>query len=421
MTQRFIYASIFLGTFTAYVLAAILLGTLTALPEKGDGQDYDAIAFNLWHQRGFGFDWDDPEWRQPYKTDPQYKEILDRHSGFELTAYRPPAMPYLLAFVYSIAGRTFAAWRILNCAIMAAAVTMAAAIAARFAGTAASFLTAALSVLSPQLIASSQRFLTEALAAFLVTLLAWTWLNHHRKEKAWWHAAKLGVILGLLVATRSIFLLWLPLVLLVPETKLDLRRCWRPKAICLLVFLAVIGPWWLRNILVTREFMPFGTEGAINLPAAFGPRAMKFQGVWAPNHEDGEQELTAQNLDRLNFEVRLAKFRSALTIQWMREHPLDVVYLMLLHVWQELRPHGRFFYDWLLVLGGIAAIFFRKSPGIGVPVLFVGMNILSIALTWSVEGRFMVPVQLLLIALTSAMAAELARHAFLRYRRTANI
>ena len=162
-----IYAVIFLGVFAAYILASLSLGALTALPELGDGQDYDSIAFNIWQGRGFGHNWDDPEWRRPYLASPIYKDVLNRHSEFYPTTYRPPAMPYLLALVYKLAGRNFASWRIVNCAIMAAAVTIAAAISARFAGPMAAIITASLALLSPQLTASSHRFLTEALATFL--------------------------------------------------------------------------------------------------------------------------------------------------------------------------------------------------------------------------------------------------------------
>src|SRR5438552_2023365 len=128
-----IYITIFCTAFAVYVLAALVLGTLSDPPEIGDGQDYDSIAFNVWHHRGFGTAWNDPEFRQPYTLFPRYKPILDWHADFALTTYRPPAMPYLLAMVYATVGRKFAVWRILNSAIMAGAVTLGAAISAEFA------------------------------------------------------------------------------------------------------------------------------------------------------------------------------------------------------------------------------------------------------------------------------------------------
>jgi 4-amino-4-deoxy-L-arabinose transferase-like glycosyltransferase len=406
--KRVIYTGIFFGTFLAYVSAAIFLGTLNAPPDLGDGQDYDAIAFNLWHHRGYGVDWDDPEWREPYLRFPaHYKPVLERHSDFQLTAYRPPAMPYLLAFVYTVAGRNFAAWRILNCAIMAGAVTLAAAVSAELAGLWAAVITAALALMSPQLIANAQRFLTEGLAAFFVALLAWAWLAAMKKDRAGWRdAARIGIVLGLLVITRSVFILWLPLVLFFPGgRKLPRGFSLRPVAVCLLGFLAVVTPWWVRNILVTKTFMPFGTQGPIALTAAFGPRALEAGGLWIPDDGNGARELQAAHLDQLTFEVRLAALRSALALNWMRQHPIDVARLMALHVWQELRPRNHIFADLMLAAGLISAFLFRSRPAARVVLLFFFANIFSVALTWSVEGRFMIPVHPLLIALTAATAA----------------
>jgi hypothetical protein len=93
----------------------------------------------------------------------------------------------------------------------------------------------------------------------------------------------------------------------------------------------------------------------------------------------------------------------------MREHPTDVARLMGLHVWQELRPRGHLLWDLLLPAAAIAAVVFRKSPGIGIIVLMVAANIVSVALTWGAGGRFMIPVQPLLLALVGAMLVHAAR------------
>jgi 4-amino-4-deoxy-L-arabinose transferase-like glycosyltransferase len=292
---------------------------------------------------------------------------------------------------------------------------MAAAIAARFAGSLAALISAFLSLLSPQLIASSQRFLTEALAAFLVTLLVLTWMNNTRKGWTVGGAARLGLVLGTLLAARNIFLLWVPIVvLMVPGSgnSPGKRWAWRPKAVCLLACLLVIGPWWTRNILVTHDFMPFGSQAAITLTGGFGPLALESGGVWVSDSGDGTQELEAQHLDPLTFETRLAKFRSNLVRQWIRQHPVAVVRLMFLHVWQELRPRRYPFPFLMLLAGGLGAFLFRKLAGVGFIVLLVCINIAGVAMTFSAEGRFMVPVLPLLIALASALAAAVIRKQF---------
>ena len=47
-------------------------------PETGDGHDYDAIAFNVWQGRGFGYHWSDENWRKPYQGIPRYRLLLTR-------------------------------------------------------------------------------------------------------------------------------------------------------------------------------------------------------------------------------------------------------------------------------------------------------------------------------------------------------
>jgi hypothetical protein len=116
--------------------------------------------------------------------------------------------------------------------------------------------------------------------------------------------------------------------------------------------------------------------------------------------------------------VAVAKIRSALTLKWMWEHPLDVLRLMGMHVWQELRPRrGPMIWNLLLPAALLALLYFRKSPGALVVALIVFANIFSVAMTWGATGRFMVPVQPLLLALVSAMAVSSARLAAGWFRR----
>jgi hypothetical protein len=96
----------------------------------------------------------------------------------------------------------------------------------------------------------------------------------------------------------------------------------------------------------------------------------------------------------------------------MREHPLDVLRLMRMHVWQELRPRrGTTAWNLLLPAAVAALLYFRKTPGVTVVGLILCANIFSIAMTWGATGRFMVPVQPLLLALVGAMAISIVREA----------
>jgi len=409
--RRFVYLAIFCAAFATYLMRVSTGGGLRQPPEAGDGHDYDAIAFNVWRGRGFGYEWSNEEWRRPYEGIPRYKLLLTRQSEFYPTTYRPPAMPYLLSLVYAFTDRSFAAWRILNCGITAGAVTAAAGIAGEFAGLPGAVLAAGIALQSRELTRYSGMFMTEALATFMGALLAWTWIRNATHGWTTSRAAASGAVFGGLIASRTLFVLWTPVVLLLPgaDRSSHSRFAWRMKTLCLAIALLVMTPWFVRNIMVTKAFMPLGTQGGINLPMGFGPRAFRSQGIWASNPGDGWPEIAAQNLDVVTSEVMLAKHRSKLTITWMLEHPSDVLELMRLHVWQEIRPRGDRFVNWLLPLAGVAVLVLRRSRGVWVVALMIGANLLSIAMTYSASGRFMVPVQPLMIALVAAMLVVVAR------------
>ncbi len=412
--RKVVYAVVFLVSFTSYLSTAAKDGRLHTPPEAGDGHDFDALAFNLWRHQRFGFAWDDPDWRRAYEAVPGYESLLERHSDYYPTTYRPPAAPTLMALVYAVTDRNFAAWRVVHCAIMAAAVTAAAAVSAEIAGTAAALVTMVLTLTLPLLRLFAHEFRTEGLAAFLVTLLAWTWIRNGKTGWTGFRCVVSGLVLGALAMTRSIFLLWIPLTMFAPGAdRSSGKGAWRGRAISVVVALLVIGPWWVRNCVVLEAFMPFGTQAALNLPAGFGPRALRFKGLWMSNPGDGAPEIEALKLGPVETEVRLAQYRSALTRRWIREHPLDALRLMRLHVWQEVRPRTLPYPigAWLLPVAALAAVYLRRSAGVGVIVLMVAANILGIALTWSARGQFIAPVQPLLAALVGAMVVAMVRQA----------
>ena len=412
--RRIVYAAIFLASFGSYLSTAVKDGALRTPPEAGDGHDFDALAFNIWRHQRFGFEWSEPEWRRPYERVAGYDSLLERQSEYYPTTYRPPAAPALMAVVYAVSDRSFAAWRVVHCAIMAAAVTLAAVISAEIAGLAAAPVAMVVALTLPLLRLFAHEFRTDGLAALLVTLLAWMWI---RNGKTGWTPIRCvasGLVLGVLAMTRSIFLLWIPLTMLAPGAdRSSGQGAWRGRALSVAVALLVIGPWWVRNCVVLETFMPFGTQAALNLPAGFGPRALRFKGQWMSNPGDGAQEVETLNLGPVASEVWLARHRSALALRWIRENPLDALRLMGMHMWQEVKPR-RLPYPtgaWLWPVAAIAAVYLRRSTGARVIVLMVGANMLGIALTWSARGQFIAPVQPMLAALAGALPVAVARTA----------
>ncbi len=418
LLRKLVHVAIFLTAFGTYTMRIVNGGGLREPPESGDGHDYDAIAFNVWNGRGFGYQWSDQEWRKPYEGIQRYRPLLTRQSDYYPTTYRPPGMPLLLSGVYAVMGRDFPAWRIVNCGITAGAVTAAAAIATHLAGPVAAVLTAAIALQSRDLTRYASMFMTEPLASLMVALLTLAWVKQASQGWTMAGAAVAGVAMGGLLAARTIFILSAPILAILPgrDKSFGSRFAWKPKAICLAIAIVVISPWWIRNIIVLDAFMPLGTQGGINLPMGFGPRAIRNQGVWHSNPGDGWPEIAAQKLDTVTSEVMLAKYRQSLTINWMLENPRDVLWLMWLHVSQELRPGREFFTKWLLPSAALGALVLAASPGVWTVVLVVCANILSIAMTYSAHGRFMVPMQPLLVALLAAGLVTLARQAWTRLR-----
>ncbi len=411
--RRAVFAAIFLAAFGIYVMRASTSGALREPPETGDGHDYDAIAYNVWQGRGFGYEWSDESWRKPYEGIPRYRLLLSRASEFYPTTYRPPAMPLLLSGVYAIMGRNFTAWRVVNCAVTAGAVTMAAIMSAQLAGLPAAVLAAAILLQSRELTRYSGMFMTEPLASLMLALLAWTWMTTARDGWTTRRAVISGIAMGGLLAARTIFILTTPILLILPgkDRSFGSVLAWKTKAICLAVAIVVISPWWIRNVVVLDAFMPLGTQGGINLPMGFGPRALRSQGIWASNPGDGWPEIAALKLDIVTSEVMLAKRRQALTLTWMMDNPGLVLHLMRLHVTQELKPGRDFYSRWLLPGAAVSAAVLWKLPGAWVLALIVCANILSVAMTYSAGGRFMVPVQPLLAALIAAAVVYVARQA----------
>ncbi len=420
LLRRVVFVAIFVCAFGIYVTRASNSGALLEPPETGDGHDYDAIAFNVWKGRGFGYQWSDEEWRRPYEGIPRYRLLLTRNSEFYPTTYRPPAMPFLLSAVYAVTGRDFTAWRIVNCGITAGAVTTAAIISSQFAGVPAAVITAAVLLQSRELTRYSAMFMTEPLAMLMLALLAWGWVRIATVGWTTRSAMASGIAMGGLLAARTIFILTTPILLILPGKDLSFgsRLAWKTKAICLAVAIIVISPWWIRNIVVLDAFMPLGTQGGVNLPMGFGPRALRSQGVWASNPDDGWPEIAALKLDIVTSEVMLAKHRQALAFNWMLDNPRQVLHLMRLHVAQELKPGRDVYSRWLLPAAALSALILWTFPGAWVLVLIVCGNILSVAMTYSAGGRFMVPLQPLLAALVGAAIIHGSRQALALLRAT---
>jgi 4-amino-4-deoxy-L-arabinose transferase-like glycosyltransferase len=395
--------------------AAVFFGRADQPPKPGDGMDYESIAYNVAAGRGYGRALSDPEYQRPYlesDTPEAYQSWLDSGGDYTPTAYRPPGLSTLLAGVYKIFGRNFLAWRLVNCVIVALAVTLAAALAWRLAGSGVGTAVGVLGVLDPAVREYAGYFLAEGTVFLLMVCLAWLLVSIIRKRRLR-DALLLGATLGVMILMKSLYVLWVPMLLVI------LAWCWTRRVeegiqrkplvaaagVFLLAGLIVPSPWWVRNCVLLEAPMPMGTQGGIGLPGGFSDAALANGGLWVDADTFGvfdeiNRELGAQNASPLEREIVRSRYGTGWVLTWMRDNPGKVVQLMglkLLRLWTR----GPTIQGLIMALLGLAGWrWMRRRPEVCVLWALVLCNSLTAMATYVTGGgRFMTPVLLILYIL----------------------
>ncbi|MGZ7042494.1 MAG: ArnT family glycosyltransferase, partial [Thermoanaerobaculia bacterium] len=408
------------------VASRIAAGTDGTLPPPpGDTQDYDNIALQILRGRGFAIDYTDPEWKEPYRRhneDGTYDEILSRTEPFHLTAYRPPLLPFALALTYRVIGRGFLAWRIIESLLTAFALMLVCAVAWRTFGPRVALIAAGLMFLSTTYVTyvATWGLLTEPFAIFAISVLTWS-LSRLEPEPQYWIAAIGGLAMATLCLTRSLYVVWIPvlpvLMWWISREGADRRRSLIAVAIFVTFAVAPQVPWWIRNCRVTGAFMPFGTQAGTNVYAAYGDLAVwPHRGVWwwakarqyenAYVHEIG----SCKGCD----EAALARYGTRGARVWALHHLRELprlAYWKVTATWMAMDdtgPFGTVF--WFAVAAPL--VFWRRRRFIRVKIALsmltvIVMNFAVIALTWSAGWRFIVPVEPLLSILAAVALASL--------------
>lgn len=400
--------------FFALALAALLFhfstkyGLNVPPSATGDEPSYDSIGWELSHGRGYRIDYTNPDFLAPYvatarAADPPLP-VPEGRTG--PTAMRPPLFPLVIAGTDLLFGRQFQAIRVVNCMAMAATCGLIAHFACRYAGLIPAVVMAGgFLVLDVRTRLYARAILTEALACLLAAGMTAALLRY-RRTGSWRSLAVAGLCLGLAILDRPMLIVWLPVVaVLVPicRSSVHVPRLFRrgPRLCepCVVagVFVCaasvVVVPWMVWNCVRLDGFKPLGTQGMIELPAGFSDAAWENAGVWKLQPaDDCLAAVEAQGLSGLSWEVALADCRRELAVDWIRRNPGRSVLLGLLKIGQELWPRS----VWQGVLLALAVIGIVTVTDRRVVFLLVGIiaaQLLAIAMTWSVEGRFMVPLQ----------------------------
>jgi len=398
------------GAFSALALAALLVhfstkyGLNVPPSATGDEPSYDSIGWELSHGRGYRIDYTNPDFLAPYleasrAADPPLP-VPEGRTG--PTAMRPPLFPLVIGATDLLFGRQFQAIRVVNCLAMAATCGLIAHVACRYAGLIpAIVLAGGFLVVDVRTRLYARAILTEALACLLVAGMTAALLRYQRTG-GWGGLVAAGLCLGLAILDRPMLIVWLPVVAVlvpvcrVPRLSRGVARLCEPCVVAVVFASAasvVIVPWMIWNCVRLEAFKPLGTQGMIELPAGFSDRAWENGGIWRlQSADDCLASVEAQGLTGLSWEVALADCRRELAVGWMRENPVRSLLLGLLKIGQELWPRS-VWQGVLLVLAVIGIVTAAERRVVLVLVGIIAAQLLAIAMTWSVEGRFMVPLQ----------------------------
>jgi hypothetical protein len=424
---RWFGVAVTLGAFAALLLFITLrVGIDRPTRAAGDEADYDSLAWELSRGRGFGVDYLDPEFRRPYEAAAATDEIYRLRSERQgLMTYRPPLFPFAVASSNWLFGRQFWGMRVWNTAAMAVACGLTAIAAWRCGGvTAAGLVPILYVIIDARTRLYAQAFLTEAFAvvevAVLCVLLAGNWPAHVRKTAA------VGVLVGVMLLTRPMFLLWLPWIagLIVVRVRASnggttVGRALAHVGLFATVVAVVLLPWGIRNCRVLGRWMPLGTQGAIELPAAWGETPWALWGEWrvVPDGDFAEPDPQSPRT-LIERELRAADAGMRRARAWLAANPGRAVALVPIKILNEFAPN-----DWsqglLLVLAIVGGVFGRRAAvdvasfdryrAVGGSL--VATQLLAVGLTWSVpESRFVVPL-LFIEHLFAAMGLAAIVHA----------
>jgi 4-amino-4-deoxy-L-arabinose transferase-like glycosyltransferase len=396
----------FLLTATVYFCwIELRFGMNTPPSATGDESSYDSMAWELSCGHGFAVNYDAPDFRAPYdeaaRTEPELFTLPSSPSG--PIAFRPPLFSTVAAGLNLISGRQFFAGRGLNVLLMAATTGLLAWYVCREAGFAAAFIAIAFYLIDVRSRLYARSLLTEPLACFLATLLTLTLLglvDHVNRRRL----IVAGLLTGASILTRSVVVLWLPglTILLCLVVRRIHKQTWNAvagnTALFLAVTLAVVAPWGIRNIMLLDRFSPMGTQGLMELSAGYSDIAWDNNGVWQNLSATGFFDaVDTSGMSNAESELAVADVSSAHAFAWIRNNMAKLIPLAFMKIGSEFRPHN--VVEFVVLTFAIIGLF---RSGRNAALVFSALlltNAFSIAVTWSVEGRFLVPQLFILHAL----------------------
>jgi len=205
------------------LLAIALFQGLAAPPDRHaqpDQIDYEATGWELASGHGFAIA-GQPSW------------------------FRPPGTSFLIAAVYLVAGRSWAALRIVFALLSALTCAVLALLGRRAFGDAAGLVAAWALALDPAHLYYAMHFVSEVPYALLIT--AATLAGLHATATARRPALVAGLLLGAAILVRPQAALVIPLLAMIAPFARERRRALVATALVSLGAAAVVAPWVARN------------------------------------------------------------------------------------------------------------------------------------------------------------------------------
>jgi len=374
----------------------------------GDEWSYDIIGWNLAQGAGFAEGGGGESFYRPYELSGAFDAAYTAQaleSSSELVAHRPPLFPMSLAVLNTISGRQFWAVRVMNVLAIGGTCGLLVWYLAKTQGRAAAMIGFIMFLaVDTRTRLYGRAILTEATATFLTTVVTLILIQFSSRTQVR-TVLVMGFATGLLVLDRTIFVLWIPgliVVVLLLTSRISMRKPgqtlrghYQSAVVVVGCFLgitvAVVLPWAVRNITVLDAMMPLGTQGMSQLPAGFSDHAVDRRGVWDLEPTIRlKKQVANDSMTRLERDVARARLGRAEALDWIQHNPVQSIRLAGMKIWQEYYPRTR--PEWLIglcALTGVLLTIRQRETRLFLALHVV--NCVAIACTWSVEGRFVVP------------------------------
>ena len=163
----------------------------------------------------------------------------------------------------------------------------------------------------------------------------------------------------------------------------------------------VLMPWIVRNSLLLQRFAPLGTQGMMELSAGYSDAAWANDGVWQNLSAAGFFHIEDSEVRGYERELMIAEKSRSHAFTWIRANPGRLPALAARKVYSEFRPRTVLeLILGVLMIAGVLRHFRSRTTAVLAGMLLA--NAVAIGLTWSVEGRFLVPQLFVYYALAAA-------------------